>query len=146
VTQFQFRLQNILRLRERERDAAAKAYKEATTAKEKLLNQVEQLMQEYSDQHPVQASSNTGHVNPQRLIESQRYQMHLLQQVHHLRSQIELVDAECEKRRLTLLKKEQNLSSLEKLRESNLAEWNLQLGQREQIALDQWAGFQYWKG
>ena len=133
-----------MRLRERDRDAAANSYKEAMLAKEKLLKQVDELMQEYATQQPVQSDSNLGQVNTQRLLESQRYQMHLLQQVHQLRSQLQIVEAEVEKRRLKLVKKEQDLRSLEKLRENKEAEWNTQRLHREQIALDQWAGFQYW--
>ena len=135
----------MLRLRERDRDAAANSCREALAAKEKLLSQIESLMQEHAAQQPLQASSILGQVDTQRLLESQRYQMHLLQQANHLRSQVQLVEAEYEKRRLRLVAKEQELRSLEKLKEKQEAEWqSLQLN-RAQIALDQWAGFQYWK-
>ena len=142
---YKFRLQNIVGLRERERDAAAGSYKEALAAKAKLEGQVAELLQEHAQQLPLQAGSSVGQINTQRLIESQRYQLHLMQQANQLRSQIELIEAECEKRRLKLVVKEQALRSLEKLRDKQRTQWNAQQAEREQIALDQWAGFKYWK-
>lgn len=132
-------------LRERQRDAAAGSYQEALAAKEKLQSQVDELMREHAEQQPLQFSSISGRVDSQRLIESQRYQLHLLQIVSTLRSQIELIESECEKRRLVLVAAEQSLSSLEKLRDKQQARWELQQLQREQLALDQWSGFKYWK-
>jgi flagellar export protein FliJ len=145
MPQYKFRLQNIVGLRERERDAAAGSYKEALAAKAKLEGQVAELLQEHAQQLPLQAGSSVGQINTQRLIESQRYQLHLMQQANQLRSQIELIEAECEKRRLKLVVKEQALRSLEKLRDKQRTQWNAQQAEREQIALDQWAGFKYWK-
>ena len=140
-----FRMQNIVALRARQRDTAAGAYKEALAAKAKLQSQVEELMQEHAAQLPLQSRSSAGRVNTQWLIESQRYQLHLLQQVAAINAQLELIDAECEKRRLNLVAKEQALRSLEKLREKKHAEWAQQQAAVEQDALDQFAGFQHWK-
>lgn len=142
---FKFRLQNIIGLRERERDAAAGAYKEALAAKAKLEGHVDELLLEYAEQMPLQSESSVGTINTQRLVESQRYQLHLLQQVSQLREQIAMIEAECEKRRLKLVRQEQSLSSLEKLRDKQRAQWNALEAQSEQMALDQWAGFKYWK-
>ncbi len=142
---FKFRMQNIIGLRERERDAAAGSYKEALAAKTKVEGQVDELLQEHAQQAPLQSESSVGTINTQRLIESQRYQLHLLQQVSQLREQIALIETECEKRRLKLVKQEQSLSSLEKLRDKQRAQWNTLEAEREQTALDQWAGFKYWK-
>ncbi|MCA9132535.1 MAG: flagellar export protein FliJ [Planctomycetales bacterium] len=144
MTQFQFRLQSVVRLRERERDKAAGALREALAAQQKLQTQVDELLREHAAQQPLQAAVIVGSIDPQRLIESQRYQMHLLQQVHQLRSQIQLIEAECDKRRQNLLKREQELAALEKLRDKQRAAWQAQQLNREQMALDQWAGFQYW--
>ncbi len=145
MAHFQFRLQNVVVLRERERDRAAGSYKDALAAKEKLEHQIAGLMEEHQQQMPLQAGSISGQVNTQRLIESQRYQLHLMQQAQQLREQVKLIDAECEKRRLALVKREQALSSLEKLREKQREQWTTLQAEREQIELDQWAGFKYWK-
>lgn len=139
-----FRLKNILSLRERERDAAAGSYKEALAAKAKLQSQVDELLQEHAQQMPIQSALNQGHIDTQRLIESQRYQLHLMQEVAELRGQIALIDGECEKRRRKLVTREQALSSLEKLRDKQQAEQTRRGIEREQIALDQWSSIKYW--
>ncbi len=140
-----FRLKNIVNVRERQRDTAVGAYKEALAAKAKLQTQIAELMQEHAAQMPLQAGSSAGQVNTQRLIESQRYQLHLLQQVKGIESQIELIEAECEKRRLVLVQREQALSSLEKLREKQQVEWDVRQLTREQETLDQWGSFKHWQ-
>ncbi len=140
-----FRLTSIVKLRERQRDTAAGAYREALAAKAKLQTQVAALMDEHAAQIPLQTSSSAGQVNTQRLIESQRYQLYLMQQVKGIESQIELVEAECEKRRLLLVQREQALSSLEKLRENQQVEWDAQQLNREQETLDHWGSFVHWK-
>ena len=145
MAHFKFHLQNIVGLRERERDVAAGSYKEALAAKAKLEGHIDELLREHAQQLPLQSEFSVGTINTQRLIESQRYQLHLLQQVNQLREQIALVEAECEKRRFKLVKHEQALSSLEKLRDKQRAQWNTLEAEREQIALDQWSSFKYWK-
>ncbi len=144
MSRYKFRLKNFVTQRERERDAAAGSYKEALAAKAKLEGQVEDLLREHAQQRPIQSASNLGHINTQRLIESQRYQLHLLQEVADLRGKISLIDGECEKRRLKLVSREQALKSLEKLRDKQQAEQTSRDSQREQIALDQWSSIKYW--
>jgi flagellar export protein FliJ len=138
-------LEAVQTLRERERDSAAESYRQAMLAISKLNDEVERILQEHTNQQPLQSSSIQGRVQPQIMLESQRYQMHLMQQVAQLRNQIQLVQGEAEKRRLLLVKREQAVRSLEKLAEQQQAEWEIANEQRAQIALDEWAGFRYWK-
>ncbi len=145
MSHFKFRMQNVISLRERQRDEAAGSYKEAMSAKTKVEGQVAELLQEFAQQVPLQSECSIGTINTQRLIESQSYQLHLMQQVSQLREQIALIETECEKRRLKLVKQEQALRSLEKLREKKRAQWDRVEAEREQMTLDQWAGFKYWK-
>lgn len=144
MPQPQFELQSIIILRERQRDAAAGAYRDALAAKAKLEAHIDQLLHEHDEQRPLQAGNSSGLVNTQKLIESQRYQLQLLQQVSTLRSQVELIDGECEKRRLNLVTKEQALSSLEKLKEKQQQQWKFTQQQREQETIDQWSSFRHW--
>ena len=132
-------------LRLRERDAAQEAYRQARLAITKLEEEVERILLEHASQQPLQSGSIQGYVNPQRLLESQRYQMHLMQQVGQLRGQIEMVTVESEKRRQALVKREQAVRSLEKLEEHQRAEWEAAAQHRAQIVLDEWAAFQYWR-
>jgi len=145
VKSFKFRLEAIQTLRARARDTAAESYRQAMLAITKLNEEVDRILQEHASQQPLQSGSIQGQVKPQFMLESQRYQMHLLQQVAQLHSQIKLVQDEAEKRRLLLVKREQAVRSLEKLAEQQQAEWETTNEHRSQIALDEWAGFRYWK-
>ncbi len=145
MKQFKFKLENVQTLRVRERDAAADSYRQAMLAISKLAEEVERILQEHANQQPLQSDSIQGEVKPQLMLESQRYQMHLMQQVAQLRSQIQMIQGEAEKRRLVLVKREQAVRSLEKLAEHQKAEWETANAHRAQIALDEWAGFRYWK-
>lgn len=140
------RLATIIGLRQRQRDAAAASYQDALAAHAKLQSQIDALRQEHAAQLPVQATSSLGTVNTQRLIESHRYQLHLLQQVEAIGSQMRLVAAECEKRRLNLVAKEQAVRALEKLQDKQrAAAVALEIG-RQQETLDQFASFRHWQG
>jgi len=141
---FEFRLQTVQTLRVRERDAAQEAYRQAQLAISKLEEEVESLLAEHASQQPVQAGSSQGMVNAQRLLESQRYQMHLMQEVGQLRQKIEMVTVECEKRRQNLVRREQAVRSLEKLEEKQRDAWEADQQRHAQIVLDEWSGFQYW--
>ncbi|QDV27122.1 flagellar export protein FliJ [Aureliella helgolandensis] len=144
MSEFKFGLQNVVKLRERERDAAAQSYRQALLAIEKLGQQIADLQAEHDGQAPWQSQFTVGTVAPQRIMESQRFQMHLQQEIAGIRSQIELIEAECEKRRQALVAREQALSSLEKLREQQHQAWDADQIRHEQIVLDEWAGFKHW--
>lgn len=142
---FEFQLGSVLKLRERARDIASQMYEQALTARSRLDEQIAELQQLRDAQRPYQKESSSGVINPQNVLDSQRYQMQLTQEVQAVESQRDLVEAECEKRRLLLVDREKEVRSLEKLRERQLAEWNASQAKQQQITLDQWAGFRYWE-
>ncbi len=141
---FRFRLQSILRLRERERDEAAESLRQALQAKQILEDQVSDLRAERNSQNKLRMVANQGAIDSQRMINAQRYQMYLDGQVVGLQQQISMVEQESQRRRATLVKCEQAVRSLEKLETRQLAEWNEQQATTEQNTLDQWSSFRYW--
>jgi flagellar FliJ protein len=141
---FQFRLQSIVRLRERDRDEAADDLKKALQAKQMLQDQITSLQEERLQLNAVRVVANGGEFNPQRIIETHRYQMVIDGQVAHLNDQVSLVEQECQRRRAKLVKCEQAVRSLEKLKEKQLADWETDAVNKSQDALDQWSGFRYW--
>lgn len=141
---FQFRLENVIQLRERQRDTAAQAYQQASAAIDELNRRIEELRELHDAQASVQSACGASHVDPQRMLESQRYQMHLKQQISGIKSKLELVEVEREKRRLHLVHKEQEVRSIEKLREKQLAAWKTEQLRKQQFMLDEWAGFKHW--
>jgi flagellar export protein FliJ len=141
---FRFRLQSVVRLRERDRDDAAEALRQALRAKQILEQQVTDIETERSQQNELRKVTKTGKVNFQKLIDAQRYQIYLDSQVADLQGQISLIEQECQRRRLKLVKCEQAVRSLEKLEDHQRTEWNIQQASTEQSTLDQWSSFRYW--
>lgn len=141
---FRFRLQSIVRLRERDRDEAAEAFRQALRAKQILEEQVSEIETERKQQNELRKATNAGSVDFQKIIDAQRYQMFLESQVVELQGQIALIEQECQRRRAKLVKCEQAVRSLEKLEEHQRTEWDAQQASNEQNTLDQWSSFRYW--
>jgi flagellar protein FliJ len=141
---FKFRMQSVLQLRQRERDQAADAYRQATAAIDKLQGQIDQLRTEADHQINQVMPSGAGRINAQQLIETQRYRSFVDQQVAHLGQQLQLIHTESEKRRQRLVEREQSVRALEKLQERQRAAWESERAKQEQNVLDDWAGFQHW--
>ena len=144
MSQFKFRLQSVQKLRERLRDEAADSLQQAHMALKKLNDQLDQLKAEMTQQSQLQHQWSNGVINTQRVLESQRYQMHLLSEMQHIQQNIELVQQECERRKLALVKREQDVKALEKLRESQTEQWKHEQLVLQQSRMDEWAGFRHW--
>jgi flagellar export protein FliJ len=134
-----------MRLRVRERDKAAQAVQQAQLAKQKLLDQIDELQAESAQQNSVRSSASVGQVNIQRVLDAQRYQMNLLESVRGIQANVKLIDQEIEKRRAKLVTCEQDVKALEKLQQNQLEAWKFEQDARSQSRLDEWASFQHFQ-
>jgi flagellar protein FliJ len=141
---FRFPLQSIVRLRERDRDQAAEELRLALQAKQVLLDQITEIEQERDQLIADRVVTKVGVFDPQRLVEAHRYQMQLEGQITHLQEQVSLIEQECQRRRFKLVKCEQAVRSLEKLKEKQHADWEVDQVNKSQDTLDQWSSFRYW--
>lgn len=144
MADFQFRLKNVETLRLRNRDMAAESLRQAHEAKKILLDQKSDLEAEVVDQSTLQSQSATGVLQTQRVLESQRYQLHLLSQIKQLQEKIDLVEQECQRRQKALIERETEVKALEKLRETQQAQWQHLQFVRAQNRLDEWASYRHW--
>ncbi len=145
MSQFKFRLQSVQKLRERLRDEAADSLRQARLAVQKLNDQVDALQNEMIEQQKLQTGASSGVINTQRVLESQRYQLHLTGEILALKENISLIEQECERRQHLLVKREQDVRALEKLKEAQLAQWQHSQNLAQQSRLDEWASFRFWK-
>ena len=134
-----------MRLRVRERDKAAQALQQAHLAKQKLLDQIEALQQESQAQASLRSAASLGRVDIQRLLDAQRYQMNLAENIRSIQSNVALIEQEIEKRRAKLVVCEQGVRALEKLEEGKRAIWQAEQAERTQASLDEWASFQHFQ-
>ena len=145
MSQFKFQLESVERLRQRERDEASEAYQQALLAKKKLEEQITELQEEHDAQVVLQTKHMQNQIDVQRIMESRRYQVVLLADIAGIESTVREIEGEIERRRLILVQREQTLKTLEKLRERQLEQWKKDAARKTQAALDDWAGFKYWK-
>lgn len=145
MTQFKFRLQPVVQLRLRERDAAAENYRKATQAIDELNRQIDELQKESELQTPLLQVASQGRVNADTVLAARQYQSHLAQQMAGIGETLKTIQQECENRRQVLVVKEQALKSIEKVKAKQRLEFETSTLKREQLALDEWASTKHWQ-
>lgn len=64
---------------------------------------MDELHGEMAAQARLQSEASSGVINTQRMLESQRYQLHLLSQIQTIKDNIALIEQECERRQQLLV-------------------------------------------
>lgn len=142
---FQFRLQSILRLRERDRDQAAQAFEQAVRAKQILLDRIDEIEKERQQLLEQRGQASVGNVDIQHILTSQRYEASLIESVRGIEVNIGKIETAIEQRRAKLVECEQGVKVLEKLRDAQREAWNFEQAARSQSRLDEWASFQHFQ-
>ncbi len=142
---FQFRLQSILRLRERDRDQAAQALEQAVRAKQILLERIDEIEKERLQLVEQRSAASVGQVDIQHILTSQRYEVSLVETVRGIELNIGKIETAIAERRAKLVLCEQGVKVLEKLRDSQREAWNQEQASRSQSRLDEWASFQHFQ-
>jgi flagellar protein FliJ len=136
-----FRLATILRLRERERDHAAKLVEEVFRAIAILDSRIHELQLEYEKIDSTRQEYLVGEVRLQKLLDAQRYQLILVGQMQHFTQQKNAILEELKRRQANLLVKQQAVKAIEKLKE-NHEQQESQLQQRLlQSRIDEFSNF-----
>lgn len=145
VSTFKFRLSSIQRLRQRDRDAAAQSLQQAHLAKQKLMDQIANLEAENAQLVALRGEASTGMVDVQRVIDTQRYQMSLHENIRSLSQNVALIEQEIERRRAKLVVCEQGVKALEKLETLGREAFEAEQLIRSQSRLDEFASYQHFQ-
>ncbi|XZE32774.1 flagellar export protein FliJ [Pirellulaceae bacterium SH501] len=138
-----FRLATLLKIRERERDQAAKSVQDARMAIEKLSYQKQELLAENESMNAIRKSASVGAVNLQSILDTQRFQMVLGAQVQQIDNHLGTLNQELQRRESQLLKCQQAVKSLEKLRDQREESAETLALQRQQERTDEWASVRF---
>lgn len=141
MTNFKFRLQPLMKLREAERDRCREELAEAYQAEQILADRQEAIRKQI--EHAKQLArrgSQPGSIAVDGLLDTHRYELGLATQLQHLLVQRETVREETERRREALVAANRELRILEKLRERGEIEFRrkqerLEVRQQDEIAL-----------
>ncbi len=121
MSQFKFRLETLMKIRERERDEAreelAKAYQAVDILGEQFRDVAGQQQENESQRSEVQA---VGKISVDSVIEVQRYRLLLRASRNEVVKQIEQVEVEVERRRQVLIEADREVRVLEKLKEKQM--------------------------
>jgi flagellar export protein FliJ len=134
-----FRFDSILQLRHRQRDSAAMAVDEVVRAVRILDDQLSDLQQEISALDGERKLALHGTIAVGQLMEIQRHQLILIGNVQYLNQQRGKLLQEKTRRDFALLKAQQALKSLEKLKEKRDGEEKFRDAKLAQGRLDEWA-------
>lgn len=137
MTRFRFRLDTLVKIREKTRDAAAASVGEVRAAQQVIEQQIADVAQQQQDLMRERASQSSGAIQVERLLSMQRYQLQLEGQRNYLLQQRQALQVEHDKRLQVLIEAEKELKVLEKLREQKLQQWTEHQLSIEQKMLDE---------
>ena len=141
MTMFHFRFEQILRLRESERQQRRFELAQAFEADQILQRQVAEADLELASvRQTVRQAAAPGDVNVDRLLELQRHGLHIQAHVDGLRSRQKQLRDEIERRRQVLVEADRQVRMFEKLRDKQEHAFLIEQQKREQMQWDEIAG------
>lgn len=138
-----FRLATLLKLRQRDRDHAAKEVQDARMAIDKVENSKKELLAENDSLNAFRKQASNGAIQLQGILDAQRFQMVIGAQVNHLDHQLGQLRQELERREIALLKCQQSVKSLEKLRDQRVEAAETLALSKQQERLDEWSSVRH---
>lgn len=117
MAQFQFRLDTLLKIRERERDNRQLELLQALSAEEILLERAKLLDMEHQRLQENLRAATCGVLDVDQVLGYRRYELILAAQREELGRQLEAIQEEVERRRAALLEANRALRMLELLRD-----------------------------
>lgn len=138
-----FRLATLLKIREQERDRAAKEVMDARNAIQKLEAAKAEVQEENERINEFRKQASFGNVNMQSILDAQRFQMLLAAQVQQLDDHLGKLNQELQRRESKLLECQQGVKSLEKLKQHQEENWLASENNRMQMQTDEWASVRF---
>ena len=138
-----FRLATLLKIRERDRDIAAKAVQDVWLAIEKLNAAQREIDEANRQMNEARRLSSFGAINLQQILDSQRYQMVLSAQSDQIADHKSKLNQELERRQFALVQSQKAVKSLEKLRDQRAQAADVSALAKQQERLDEWASIRH---
>ena len=138
-----FRLATLLKLRIRDRDIAAKAVQDVRNAIAKLTERENEIHVSNREMDDYRKQASHGAVNLHQILDAQRFQMVLAAQLDQIADHQSKLKQELERREFTLLKTQQAVKSLEKLKEQRDHAAEVHALAKQQERLDEWASIRH---
>lgn len=138
-----FRLATLLKLRQRDRDLAAKAVQEVHTAIDKLKEAQREIDQSNREMDDYRKQASHGAIDLHLILDAQRYQMVLAAQSAQIADHQGKLKQELERREFKLLQAQQAVKSLEKLKDQRDQAAETHAMAKQQERLDEWSSIRH---
>lgn len=138
-----FRLATLLKIRERDRDLAAKSVQDVRLAIDKLDIAQKEIDEANRQMNDARKQSSFGAINLNQILDAQRYQMVLSAQSAQIADHQGKLNQELERRQFALLQSQKAVKSLEKLRDQRAQADDLHALARQQDRLDEWSSIRH---
>jgi flagellar protein FliJ len=138
-----FRLATLLKLRERDRDLAAKAVQDVYLAIGKLDTAQQEIDEVNLQMNEARKQSSFGAINLNQILDAQRYQMVLAAQTAQIADHKGKLNQELERRQFALVQSQKAVKSLEKLRDQRSQAADLHALAMQQERLDEWSSIRH---
>jgi len=141
-----FRLATLLKIRERDRDLAAKGVQEVHMALEKLNETQREIDHANLEMNNARKNSSSGAIDLRQILDAQRYQIVLSAQSAQIADHRSKLHQELERRQFTLVQAQKAVKSLEKLRDQRAQAADVQALAKQQERLDEWSSIRHAMG
>ena len=138
-----FRLATLLKIRERDRDIAAKAVQDVRLAIEKLDEAQRDIDDANQQMNEARKQSSFGAINLRQILDAQRYQMVLSAQAAQIADHKSKLNQELERRQFALVQSQKAVKSLEKLRDQRVQAADVHALAKQQERLDEWSSIRH---
>lgn len=134
-----FRLDSVLKLRQRERDQAGKDVADAVAAIALLDTKLSEIAVQQRQLESLRRDFSQGSISTNRMLDAERYQLVLAAQHAHVSGDRSLLVQELDRRRAKLVIRQQAVKALEKLEQRHDERFAEEQRKRQQLLLDEWS-------
>ena len=138
-----FRLATLLKIRERDRDLAAKALQDVRLAIERLDEAQKEIDESNRLMNDARKQSSFGAINLHQILDAQRYQLVLSAQSAQIADHKSKLNQELERRQFALVQGQKAVKSLEKLRDQRVQAADVEALAKQQERLDEWSSIRH---
>lgn len=134
-----FRLDSVLKLRQRERDQAGKDVADAVAAIALLDTKLSEIAMQQRQLESLRRDFSQGSISTNRMLDAERYQLVLAAQHAHVSGDRSLLVQELDRRRAKLVIRQQAVKALEKLEQRHDERFAEEQRKQQQLLLDEWS-------
>lgn len=139
MKKFKFNLAALLRIRKRLEERMRQEFSDQKRRVDTQQNRLNQLVRDRENADRQLRLNKVEQVSMALMRSMDEYLQHVQKSVHQAEAELELLKDELKKRREAMIKAQQDVTVLEKIKETRLQDYQKELSKQEQAFLDEMA-------